>query len=250
MFLDKAYVRFYGNLPNNQNTYAAADGFNQVGIEVVPFRSIEEIEGFDDLGERAIVVGNIGDVWAALKKMGVPRPTELDYPAHLDWMLGRTIKTMTIEEVRRGTERVFVKPVLQKLFTGLVWDPDDPRSRLVLAPYKYETPVLVSEIVDFVSEWRCFIKYNTLVGVKHYKGDVFQPPSASQLEVAMTLGKAFGKMPDAYALDLGVTAEGKTLLVEANEGYALGCYGLASIVYARFLEARWEQFVRGVQSGT
>jgi len=248
VFLDKAYIRFSGNLPNNQNTYAAADGFNQFGVDIIPFRNIEEIEGFDDIGENAIVVGNIGDVWMALKKMGLPRPVELDYPEHLDWLMGRTVRRATIEEIRRGTERVFVKPVTQKLFTGLVWDPDDPRSRLVLAPYEYETPVLVSDVVDFVSEWRCFIKHHALVGVKHYKGDVFQPPSASQLEVAMTLGR--GKMPEAYALDLGVTAEGKTLLVEANEGYALGCYGLSSIVYARFLEARWEQFVRGVQSVT
>lgn len=248
MFLDKAYIRFSGGLPNNQNTYAAADGFNQVGVDIVPFRSIEEIEGFDDIGESAIVVGNIGDVWAALKKMGVPRPVELDYPEHLDWLMGRTVKKVQIEDIRRSDKRVFVKPVIQKLFTGLVWDPHDPRSRLVLAPYPYETECLVTDVIDFVSEWRCFIKHDALVGVKHYKGDVFQTPSASQLEVAMTLGR--GKMPAAYSLDLGVTSDGKTLLVEANEGYALGCYGLSSIVYARFLEARWEQFVRGVQSAT
>lgn len=100
----------------------------------------------------------------------------------------------------------------------------------------------MSDVVNFVSEWRCFIKHHALVGVKHYKGDWTISPSASQLEVAMTLGRK--TMPDAYSLDLGVTSEGKTLLVEANEGYALGSYGLASIVYAHFLEARWEQFFR------
>ena len=36
----------------------------------------------------------------------------------------------------------------------------------------------------------------------------------------------------------------KTVLIEANEGYALDAYGLASIVYTRFLEARWVEMTR------
>lgn len=241
--LEKAYVRFSGGLPNNQNTYAAADGFNQMGVDIVPFRSIEEIDGFEDIGEKAIVCGNIGDVLTALEKMGVPKPVEVDYPAHLAWLMGRSVKTMRIEDVRRGTERVFVKPVTQKLFTGLVWSTDDPRSRMVLAPFEYDTPVMVSEIVDFVSEWRCFVKRHSLIGVKHYAGDWSKPPSRQLLDTAIAQGR--GIMSDAYAIDLGVTSDGRTLLVEVNEGFALGGYGLASVVYASFMEARWEQFIRG-----
>lgn len=241
MFLEKAYIRYFGNLPNNENTYAAAHGFDMMGLKIVPFHDAAEIERFDDLGESTIICGNIGDVLLALKKMGVEKPAELDYPEHLNWFLGRNIRRMRIEDVRRGTERLFVKPVTQKMFTGLVWDPEDPRSRLVLAPYEYDTPVIVSDIVEFESEWRCFIKHDTLIGVKHYKGDWCKAPARLLLDEAIRLG--VGKMPAAYVLDLGVTADGKTLLVETNEGYAVGCYGLPSLVYARFLEARWEQFV-------
>lgn len=241
--LEKAYVRFLGGLPNNQNTYAAADGFNQMGVDIVPFRSLEEIDEFDDLGEKAMVCGNIADVLKALDKMGVPHPIEVDYPTHLNWMMGRTVKTMRIEDVRRGTDRVFVKPVTQKLFTGLVWSPDDPRSRMVLAPFDYNTQVMVTEVVDFVSEWRCFVKRHALVGAKHYTGDWTKVPSRHLLDTAIAQGR--GIMSDAYTIDLGVTADGQTLLVEVNEGFALGCYGLASVVYASFMEARWEQFVRG-----
>lgn len=241
--LEKAYVRFLGGLPNNQNTYAAADGFNQMGVNVVPFRHIDEIQGFDDLGDAAMVCGNIGDVLAALDKIGLPHPVEVDYPSHLGWLMGRSVKTMRIEDVRRGTERVFVKPVTQKLFTGLVWSPDDPLARLVLAPYEYDTPVMVTGVVDFVSEWRCFVKRHTLVGAKHYKGDWSKAPNRKLLETAIAQGR--GIMSDAYAIDMGVTVEGETLLVECNEGFALGNYGLASVVYASFMEARWEQFLRG-----
>jgi len=117
---------------------------------------------------------------------------------------------------------------------------------LKVAVYPHETPCLVSEVVDFVSEWRCFVKHDQLVGVKHYRGDWDKAPDRKVLDKAVKLGK--GKMPRAHALDLGVTEDGQTLLVEANEGYALGSYGLASLVYARFLEARWEQFTQAMAS--
>lgn len=244
MLLEKAYVRFREDLPDNPNTYAAADGFTQMGVKVVPFYGFGDLETFTDIGPDAIVCGNIGDVWKALEMMGLPRPKELDYPDHLRYLLGREVRETILDEVRDGTKRVFVKPVLQKLFTGLVWDPADPRSRLAVAVYPHDTPVLVSEVVDFVSEWRCFVRRDQLVGVKHYKGDWGRAPDREKLHEAIYLGR--GKMPWAHALDLGVTDDGRTLLVEANEGYAIGHYGLASLVYARFLETRWEQFCAGV----
>lgn len=71
-------------------------------------------------------------------------------------------------------------------------------------------------------------------------------PSPQLLATAIAQGR--GIMSDAYSIDLGVTADGQTLLVEVNEGYTLGGYGLASVVYARFLETRWEQFVRSMNT--
>lgn len=49
--------------------------------------------------------------------------------------------------------------------------------------------------------------------------------------------------PAGYALDFGVTRDGRTLLVEINDGYALGCYGLQHNLYAKLLEARWAEMV-------
>jgi len=248
--LETAYIRYTGNLPNNQNTYAAADGFNQMGVRIKPFRAFDEINLKDmpDLGDEAIVCGNIGDVLQALKLIGIAAPASLDYPEHLSWMVKRQIATVTLEDVRQTKVPVFVKPIAQKLFTGFVFDPEDPICGLNVAVYPDETSCLMSDVVNFVSEWRCFVRHHAIQGVKHYKGDWTKSPSADNLGVAMALGKSAG-MPDAYALDLGVvqdpiTGAEHTQLVEANEGFALGGYGLASIVYARFLETRWEQFIK------
>ena len=40
-----------------------------------------------------------------------------------------------------------------------------------------------------------------------------------------------------------VTDDGRTLLVEFNDAYSLGCYGLNDIQYAKFISARWSQLL-------
>jgi len=47
--------------------------------------------------------------------------------------------------------------------------------------------------------------------------------------------------PWAYCLDWGIDEKGRTLLVEMNDGYAMGHYGLNPALYARMLSARWYQ---------
>ena len=42
-------------------------------------------------------------------------------------------------------------------------------------------------------------------------------------------------------MDFGVTVDGRTLMIEVNDGYALGSYGLYYLDYAKLLSARWAQ---------
>lgn len=45
-------------------------------------------------------------------------------------------------------------------------------------------------------------------------------------------------------LDFGVTSDGRTLLIEMNDGYSLGAYGLEPELYAKLLTARWAELNR------
>ena len=47
----------------------------------------------------------------------------------------------------------------------------------------------------------------------------------------------------ACAIDIGVTASKETILVECNDAYALGSYGLTDFKYAKFISARWSQIL-------
>lgn len=54
---------------------------------------------------------------------------------------------------------------------------------------------------------------------------------------------AWQDAPAAYSMDIGVTDNGDTLIVEVNDGYALGSYGLSAYKYATFLQTRCQQLV-------
>ena len=40
---------------------------------------------------------------------------------------------------------------------------------------------------------------------------------------------------------MGVTDTGESILIEINDGYSLGAYGLQSVQYAQLLSARWAE---------
>ena len=50
-----------------------------------------------------------------------------------------------------------------------------------------------------------------------------------------------GGCPSSYALDVGVLSTGETALVEVNDAYGIGAYGIAAEHYYTFLKARWDE---------
>jgi len=51
------------------------------------------------------------------------------------------------------------------------------------------------------------------------------------------------KMPIAYSIDVGILESGETILVECNDGFALGNYGVPARRYAEMHRDRWYQMV-------
>jgi ATP-grasp domain, R2K clade family 3 len=234
-----AYIRYFGDHPESINTATAEVGFNELGVKTIPFQGFGDIETVVDCGPEALVNGFIGDIHKAMIKMGLPVPPSIDYPEELASFYGRKIWEGTLDDIQdRGLHSgVFVKPRgYQKLFTGLLWR-GDPRNRLYLAPYPKETPTYFSEPVTFVSEYRCFVLEGEILDVKHYRGDWSKGPDRDVVEAAVKAYQPYR----AYAIDFGVLHDGPTVVVEVNDAFALGCYGLHPIGFARMIEARWEE---------
>lgn len=95
--------------------------------------------------------------------------------------------------------------------------------------------------MDFKAEWRCFVRYGNILSVRPYKGDWRLHYDSSVIENAV---RDFASAPAGYSMDFGRTADGRTLLIEVNDGYALGSYGLFYLDYAKLLSARWAELTK------
>lgn len=102
-----------------------------------------------------------------------------------------------------------------------------------------DTPVWCAKPVQFVAEWRCFVRCGRILDARPYRGDwrAHFDPAVAEAALAAYAPEA----PAAFSLDMGLTAAGTTLVVEVNDGHSLGAYGLAPLAYAKFLSARWAQ---------
>lgn len=245
-YVTKAYINHREEYPADELAYSAMKGFALLGIETAPFHGFGDIDTID-LTEETIVCGYVGDVRRAFKRLNCQELPNVDYPKELREYLGRNVRADKLGNVRYSTDRFFLKPVMQKEFSGFVYtNTASDRLRIVTVPD--ESDVWISDIVNFVSEYRVFVMYGLPVGIRWYKGDPFVKPDKQVIKDAVERWTMDGNyvrndVPHACTLDFGVTADDKTLVIEANDGFAFGGYGLGSVTYARMLDARWRQVV-------
>lgn len=237
----KFYIRHREGYPETEMQDYARRGMWTLNVETVPFEWIDDINEIKDLGSTVGIAGYIGDIHRGLEVLGKPIPPNVDYPEELADFLGRKIWKSTLEEVRSSIHPLFVKPQEHKAFSGFLWQNDEgSRGRIVTQPD--DCPVFIAEPVQFVAEYRSFILHRKIIDCRRYKGDWSIAPNKDIAENAV---KIMGKTaPHAYCLDWGITSEGKTILVEMNEGYAFGHYGLHPVSYAHMLSARWNEMTQ------
>lgn len=243
MHLRKIYVRYRDDVPDNPNCYAALDGFRQQGVEVASFQGFGDLYTIDDLGPEVGVHGFVDDTHTALRAMKKRVPPPLDYPDVLKPWLHRDITKKTLGWVRGLPvgQQIFIKPIQHKLFTGYVWDGGEASRRRVVT-IESDTPIWTSPVMEFLAEYRVFVLRGEILGARIYRGDWGLAPDAAWVKEAVE--EYSPHAPVAYSIDFGITPAGGTWLVEVNDSYALGHYGLESALYAQMIDARWEEMTR------
>ncbi len=242
----KFYIRRRGGLPETELQSYADHGFRSFGVETAGFSGPDDILNMEDLGPTVGIAGYIDDVKWGLERIGKPLPENVDYPPELAEFMGRNITRGTLEAVRmRPGYPMFVKPVEHKLFNGFVWDGSE-LSRRKIVTQRDDIEVWMSEPVEMLAEFRSMILDDEIQDVRLYKGDWSLAPDRRVLEEAVV--KMKGHSPRAYCLDWavkwGIRRTGRnreTILVEMNDGYAFGHYGMKPTTYARMLSARWNE---------
>lgn len=89
----------------------------------------------------------------------------------------------------------------------------------------------LSEIVDFVSEYRCFVRRGRVLGIQYYLGDPLTMPSESMINElkawAMTYSLS-NSAPKSYQMDVGIMVKNgkkQLALIEVHPVTSLGLYG-------------------------
>ncbi len=223
------------------NGHCAYIGFRERGQEIRFFEgtAFDELE----LTREMLVVGGVPIIQKALEKLGVPFPSLPSLPQSLGHYARRRIWEACLKDVRELVDSgrdVFIKPAANKLkqFPGHVIR--NYGDLAVTAGFDDDTTVVCADVLEMVSEYRVYVTNKTVVGCRHYWGDFRKFPDFSVIDSAIA---AFEEAPHGYAIDFAVLSNGETALIEVNDGFALGSYGLQPMLYAALLEARWSELL-------
>lgn len=213
----------------------------------------------DALRLGAMPVGSVEFIREAMRVLGVTEPANMSYPLVALDLLGRIVTHIDLHELD-DLDRIctphFIKPVRTKLFTGFVFKPGCPAAEYddhdreqfeAITRTMGDSPITVciSEIVEFAGEWRCYVLDGTVVATARYDPDGADDVSDPDPQwVGMSAAKIFSDTKvRSFSMDVGRLKENSCVLVECNDGWALGLYGkaMAPRDYLAFLWARWSQ---------
>lgn len=143
----------------------------------------------------------------------------------------RDVTLSTLGEARKNTSESFVKPPNDKSFPAGVY-----RGAELPAEYPDEMPVLVSEVVKWEKEFRCFILNRSLhtysiysrFGELQREAEFFSEPEEDrQLEefLSKLLADPRVDLPTATVVDVGTIEGAGWACVEQNAAWGAGIYG-------------------------
>ncbi len=220
-------------------------GYDVVGFEREQLNAGELDADLIGDTENTLVYGSVAVVRDAVTRAGRPEPPNLDFPPCLANFVGRTVFDSTMGEVRDWETSqpdrlpVHIKPRdRHKLFAGKVVGAY--RDFLSLSGVPPEEPVIVQEVIGLMTEWRASILRGKVLNIAHYKGDPLVFPDVNVIRDAIS---CFEDAPVGYGMDWAVTDDARTILVEVNDGFALGNYGVRGHHYTALIECRWRELM-------
>lgn len=237
------------------------------GVSVEPFHPTAMAALRARLPSDAVfVAADLGVSWALLQAVGVQDRIVPSYPSALEGLLHRRHWQVCGRDLARSIAGqgapVFVKPRRARAFDGMrfrgsVIERADQLG--TLHPSLHDEPFFCSEVVGWLSEYRCYVMHSRILGIHPYRiaGAAVPRLDCTQLEAlvpqlrpadafvqaAIRLLDAAGQSVAGYALDFGLSTHAGMSLIEMNDGLALGNYGLPAAAYLDLHHARWHELM-------
>ena len=225
----KLYYRVEENgVPFDNFCSDAAIGAHDAGIECIPFTDIKQV----NMNPYNIVVTTVEESleWLCQNIQAIDDKWATEFKKRKEVIT-------TIDAITEYP--CFIKPYTHiKAFTGIIVN-DVREAKLFTQDFK--DSISCQEIVEFESEYRVYIhKDRGILGVKHYLGDPYITPDESFVEEIYQLSKS-NLEQNSYTLDIGIDKKGTNYLIEINDGWSVGNYGLNPVDYFSFVKTRWLQ---------
>ena len=141
----------------------------------------------------------------------------------------------------KSGEFLFIKPLKMKLFTGFILDnfiyPDIeklPGDTMVRAYKRFSEKIL--------SEWRVYIYKHEIYFSGNYSGDFEVVPDYDYVREVIEQNRS--TFPISYTIDTGILESKENVVIEYNDMWAIGNYGVPNDMYLRMLRDRYFQIVR------
>jgi hypothetical protein len=184
-----------------------------------------------ELKNNLIPIGSVEFVTKYCSLHNISLPKNKSYPIELASFLKRKIRQGTFGS---ALETEFVKPIKTKLFTGAV-------KKELTESVESDEPVWISDAVEFIAEFRCYVINGQLVGYSRY--DDGDEDINFDVNIVNSMIERYTTQPIGYTIDVGIVND-ETVLVEVNDGWSLGYYPWGTMTEQKYIELitkRWNQ---------
>ncbi|BAY78800.1 hypothetical protein NIES25_52780 [Nostoc linckia NIES-25] len=249
--ISKAFIQEQGNGRLGHEEQLVSEELRARGIPITFYTQKRIHRRQLALDNESLVVGDMPCILGAIKQLGIPEPEPNDYPASLKNFMHRRTWTSTLEQLEIELSKgryapTFAKPATRrKRFTGYVFESEYDLCQVY--GVSRQEPLLCSEVVSWVSEYRIYVVHSQIRSIDHYDGN---PNIVLDIEKVLCAIQALdnaGESIAGYAIDFGVLDSGETALVEMNDGFAIGAYKIDRKNYTDMILARWQELLMSVK---
>ncbi len=218
------------------DTIAVADAAERAGWQVERLPSWRVPPGLADRDPVLYGEPLFADVVAGPLQLALLQPPADWLPALPPAYLRRQVAASTLGAARRHPGRAFIKPAEEKCFTARVYDSGAELPTTQGLPE--DTPVLISDTVDWQVEYRFFVLDRRLLTGSPYwrsgalavgEDGTWRAPDQERAEAeqfAIRFVSDTGvALPPAVVVDVGILAGSGWAVVEANAAWGSGIYG-------------------------
>jgi len=236
--MKKMYYEEKNGRPINVDIQNAIDGAEYNNYEVIPFTFQDVLCGnYDREVQANLFVGSINTMSFIFSKIGFKQ--NLDLPEELFPFISRKISIMKCSEAIKN-KNIFIKPVKTKLFDGVVFSENGQKS--YFRDYMDEE-CYVSELIEIISEYRVFVSDSRIIYSANYSGDFMKNINYGYVKALVLNMK---HKPISFTIDVALLKNGKSELIEINDFWSIGGYGLYCEDYFKMLKNRYFEILNSV----